>query len=197
MELIVAVYDDWGIGCCGTQPVALSADRKFFREQTRGAMVIVGRKTLGDFPGGKPLPNRVNVVLTRGTVDMDGVVICHSPEEAVELAMYLSAAPEGQQQLIDANIQIPNSISVADEWASDTESIPNNKQEFLDIVGDYGRALPGAMTYTQEWYDEFFINIQPVLDGDMTAEEYLEQIEPRMQGFLEQSIQQHEVSREN
>ena len=86
MELIVAVYDDWGIGCCGTQPVALSADRKFFREQTRGAMVIVGRKTLGDFPGGKPLPNRVNVVLTRGTVDMDGVVICHSPEEAVELA---------------------------------------------------------------------------------------------------------------
>ena len=86
MELIVAVYDDWGIGCCGTQPVALSADRKFFREQTRGAMVIVGRKTLGDFPGGKPLPNRVNVVLTRGSVDMEGVVICHSPEEAVELA---------------------------------------------------------------------------------------------------------------
>ena len=42
MELIVAVYDDWGIGCCGTQPVALSADRKFFREMTRGAMVIVG-----------------------------------------------------------------------------------------------------------------------------------------------------------
>ena len=86
MELIVAVYDDWGIGCCGTQPVALCADRKFFREQTRGAMVIVGRKTLGDFPGGKPLPNRVNVVLTRGSVDMEDVVICHSPEEAVELA---------------------------------------------------------------------------------------------------------------
>ena len=34
MEAIVAVYDDWGIGCCGTQPVALSVDRKFFREQT-------------------------------------------------------------------------------------------------------------------------------------------------------------------
>ena len=66
MELIVAVYDDWGIGCCGTQPVALSADRKFFRETTKGAMVIVGRKTLGDFPGGKPLPGRTNVVLSRG-----------------------------------------------------------------------------------------------------------------------------------
>ena len=86
MELIVAVYDDWGIGRDGTQPVALTADRKFFRETTKGAMVIVGRKTLGDFPGGKPLPNRVNVVITRGTVDMEGVEVCHSPEEALELA---------------------------------------------------------------------------------------------------------------
>ena len=86
MELIVAVYDDWGIGKDGTQPIALSADRKFFRETTRGAMVIVGRKTLADFPGGRPLPNRVNVVLTRQDAKIDDVVICHSPEEAVELA---------------------------------------------------------------------------------------------------------------
>ncbi len=86
MELIVAVYDDWGIGKDGTQPVALSADRKFFRETTKGAMVIVGRKTLADFPGGKPLPNRVNVVLTRQEADLEGVVTCHSPEEAVRLA---------------------------------------------------------------------------------------------------------------
>jgi len=86
MELIVAVYDDWGIGRNGTQPVALSADRKFFRETTKGAMVIVGRKTLADFPGGRPLPNRVNVVLTRQDIEIPDVVICHSPEEAVTLA---------------------------------------------------------------------------------------------------------------
>ena len=86
MELIVAVYDDWGIGKDGTQPIALSADRKFFRETTKGAMVIVGRKTLADFPGGRPLPNRVNVVLTRQDVEIPDVIICHSPEEAVALA---------------------------------------------------------------------------------------------------------------
>ena len=84
MELIVAVYDDWGIGAGGTQPVALSADRKFFRQTTKGACVIVGRKTLADFPGGKPLPNRVNVVISRGGVEMDGVTVCRSPEEAAE-----------------------------------------------------------------------------------------------------------------
>ena len=86
MELIVAVYDDWGIGCCGTQPIALSADRKFFREMTRGCMVIAGRKTIGDFPGQKPLPGRINVALTRQDLDLPGFTVCHSPEEAMELA---------------------------------------------------------------------------------------------------------------
>ena len=86
MELIVAVYDDWGIGKGGTQPVALSADRKFFRETTRGAMVIVGRRTIEDFPGQKPLPGRVNVALTRSGAEIPGFTVCKSPEEAAELA---------------------------------------------------------------------------------------------------------------
>lgn len=86
MELIVAVYDDWGIGKDGTQPVALSADRRFFRETTRGAMVIAGRKTVADFPGGKPLPGRVNAVLTRTVNEIPGFTVCRSAEEAAELA---------------------------------------------------------------------------------------------------------------
>lgn len=90
MELIVAVYDDWGIGAGGTQPIALSADRKFFRETTKGAMVIVGRRTVEDFPGKKPLPGRENVVLTRSMAKLPGFTVCHSPQEAAELA---AAAP--------------------------------------------------------------------------------------------------------
>ena len=86
MELIVAVYDDWGIGKDGTQPVALSADRKFFRQETKGAMVIVGRRTIEDFPGKQPLPGRVNVALTRKGGEIPGFTVCKSPEEAAELA---------------------------------------------------------------------------------------------------------------
>ena len=86
MELIVAVYDDWGIGADGTQPVALSADRKFFRETTRGAMVIAGRRTIADFPGQKPLPGRVNVAMTRSDIQIPGFTVVHSPEEAVAMA---------------------------------------------------------------------------------------------------------------
>ena len=86
MDLIVAVYDDWGIGKDGTQPIALSTDRKFFREMTRGAMVIAGRRTIADFPGQKPLPGRVNVAVTRSNVDIPGFTVCHSVEEAARLA---------------------------------------------------------------------------------------------------------------
>ena len=86
MELIVAVYDDWGIGKDGTQPVALSADRKFFRQATKDAMVIVGRRTIEDFPGKQPLPGRVNVALTRKGGEIPGFTVCKSPEEAAELA---------------------------------------------------------------------------------------------------------------
>ena len=86
MELIVAVYDDWGIGAGGTQPVALLADRKFFRETTRGCTVVAGRKTVMDFPEQKPLPGRVNVVLTRGNPQLPGFALCRSTEEVLELA---------------------------------------------------------------------------------------------------------------
>ena len=85
MELIVAVYDDWGIGCSGTQPVALSVDRKFFRETTRGATVIAGRKTVADFPGQKPLPGRKNIVLSRSGGEIPGFVLCDSPEKALQM----------------------------------------------------------------------------------------------------------------
>ena len=92
MELIVAVYDDWGIGRDGTQPVALSVDRKFFRETTKGAMVIAGRRTIADFPGQKPLPGRVNIALTTQNIEIPGFTVVHSPEEAVELAKTVERA---------------------------------------------------------------------------------------------------------
>lgn len=85
MKLIVAVYADWGIGKDGTQLVALSADRKFFRETTRGATVIVGRRTTEDFPGQKPLPGRKNIVLSRSGKEIPGFVLCDSPENAVKM----------------------------------------------------------------------------------------------------------------
>ena len=86
MELIVAVYDDWGIGKDGTQPIALSADRAFFRKTTRGATVIAGRRTVADFPGQKPLPGRENIVLSTKVTQMDGFTVCSCVEQVLALA---------------------------------------------------------------------------------------------------------------
>ena len=83
MEAIVAVYSDWGIGCCGTQPVVVPEDRKHFRSVTADSAVIVGRKTLADFPGGRPLKNRVNIVLTGQDIEIEGATVVHSAEEAI------------------------------------------------------------------------------------------------------------------
>ncbi len=86
MDAIVAVYSDWGIGDGGTQPVVLKADRRHFRSLTDGSAVIVGRKTLADFPGGKPLANRFNIVVSRQSINVDGALVVHSTGEALDAA---------------------------------------------------------------------------------------------------------------
>ena len=85
MDAIVAVYDDWGIGRDGDQPIALTADRKFFRRYTANSTVIVGRKTVGSFPGQQPLPKRRNIVLTRQELEIPGFERAASPEEATAM----------------------------------------------------------------------------------------------------------------
>lgn len=85
MEAIVAVYTDWGIGSDGTQPIVVPEDRRRFAEITRGSTLIVGSKTLLDFPDGKPLAGRRNIVLTRHESAVEGAEVVHTPEEAIEL----------------------------------------------------------------------------------------------------------------
>jgi multiple sugar transport system substrate-binding protein len=110
-----------------------------------------------------------------------------NPDAAVQLATYLSADPDAQQTLVDANVQIPNLIDMAEEWAGAADAKPANRQEFLDIVQDYGRAMPASFTYGAEWYDELWVNIQPVLDGKQTAADYLAEVQPKMQALLDES----------
>jgi multiple sugar transport system substrate-binding protein len=119
-----------------------------------------------------------------------GIAVSESTKNAdlaTELAIYLSADATAQQSLVDAGVQVPNLKDMAETWVGDTSLPPANKQEFLDIVNDYGRALPANTTYSAEWYDELFKNIQPVLDGQQTAADYLAEVQPRMQEFLDKA----------
>ena len=84
LSAIVAVCDDWGIGCEGDMVVSNRADMRHFVACTKGCPVIMGRKTLLSFPGGRPLKNRRNIVLTRDeSFAPEGVDVVHSIDEAL------------------------------------------------------------------------------------------------------------------
>ena len=65
MNVIVAVDQNWAIGRDGDQLAYLSEDLKRFKALTLGHPVILGRKTLSTFPGGRPLKGRRNLILSR------------------------------------------------------------------------------------------------------------------------------------
>ena len=89
MNLIVAVDRNWAIGKGGDQLVYLPADLKRFKALTTGHPVILGRKTLATFPGGRPLKGRRNLILSRNPD--------FTPEGAevfADLGALCAAAPE-------------------------------------------------------------------------------------------------------
>ena len=86
MYLIAAADKNWAIGKNGGLLYRLPQDMKFFRETTQGSVVVMGRKTLDSFPGGKPLKNRVNIVFTRNAdFEREGVITCGSADELMKI----------------------------------------------------------------------------------------------------------------
>ena len=88
MNAIVAVDQNWAIGKDGDQLCYISADLKRFKALTTGHPVILGRKTLTTFPGGRPLPGRRNLILSRDPAfTVEGAEVYH------DLDALLAAAP--------------------------------------------------------------------------------------------------------
>ncbi|MBE7101324.1 MAG: dihydrofolate reductase [Clostridiales bacterium] len=75
MYAIVHADKEWGIGKGNDMMFSLPKDMKFFRETTMGHTVVMGGNTLRSFPNQKPLKNRVNIVLSRGQVRDDCVIV--------------------------------------------------------------------------------------------------------------------------
>ncbi len=86
MKLMVAVDQNWAIGRDGALLKPIPADLKYFREKTMGHSVLLGRKTLATFPGGRPLPGRENFILSSAPgYAVEGAKVVSSIEEAVRL----------------------------------------------------------------------------------------------------------------
>ena len=86
MNLIVAVDKNWAIGYHNQMLISIPEDMRFFRDETKGKAVIMGRKTFETFQDGKPLKNRLNIVITTRDTDIKDAIVVHSIDEALEAA---------------------------------------------------------------------------------------------------------------
>ena len=92
MKLIVAVDREWGIGYRGELLATVKEDLAHFRELTVGKTIVYGSSTLRTFPYGRPLKNRINLILsTNPNFKPEGAVVLHSVEE---LIAYEKSHPE-------------------------------------------------------------------------------------------------------
>ena len=87
MNLIAAVDENWAIGLEGDQLCYIPEDLKRFQRLTTGHPVLLGRKTLATFPGGRPLKNRRNLILSADpSFSPEGAEVFRTLEAALEAA---------------------------------------------------------------------------------------------------------------
>lgn len=109
MNLIVAVDKNWAIGHNNQLLISIPEDMRFFRDETMDKVVIMGRNTLETFPGGRPLKNRLNIVITSKTnYEVKDAMVVHSVEEALEAVkdyksddVYVIGGASIYEQMID------------------------------------------------------------------------------------------------
>lgn len=142
MNLIVAVDSNWAIGNKNELLVSIPNDHKFFREETTGKVVVLGRKTLETFPQGMPLKNRTNIILsTNPDYQVKGATVVHSIDELLEEL----------KQYQEENIYIIGG-----------ESIYRQMLPYCDVA---------HVTKIEHVYeaDSFFPNLDEDLDWEITA----------------------------
>ena len=147
---MVAMAENFAIGRGGSVPWKYPSDMKFFQQKTTGHVIVMGSRTWDSLPR-KPLPNRLNVVLTRRSVDScpPGVLYVNNVQSVISLSKYLSKdlyiigggeIYDSFRNHIDQWVitEIPVDVEGADTFLSEEvrEDIHNNFQESSTQVLD-------------------------------------------------------------
>ena len=140
MTVIVCVDKNWAIGRENRLLFRISADLKHFRALTTGKTVVMGKNTLLSLPGGRPLPNRRNLVVSTTMAPREGVEIARSIEEAAALA--------GEDAVLMGGAQLPRCervlVTQVDAAAEGADAFFPN----LDAAPDWTAETVG------EWQEE-------------------------------------------
>ncbi len=162
MKLIAAVDNNWAIGRNGRLLVSIPEDMKFFREETYGKVVIMGRKTLESLKDRSGLMGRTNIVITS---NMDykpkDAAVCHSIEEALEEAskydsddVYVIGGGTIYEQMLDycneAHITKVDYEYDADTYCPNLDENPqwkiaasSDEKTYFDIVYEFVKYVKG------------------------------------------------------
>ena len=107
---------------------------------------------------------------------------------AYELAEFLSMNADAQTYNYEAGQAVPNIVDMAKTDYLAMDKAPANKQVFLDIIEDpeKGQFKPVYYTKNTTWYSYFNSEASKVWNGDMTAAEFVAQIQPKMQERLDE-----------
>ena len=134
MNIIVSVDKKWGIGNKGKLLVSIPRDKKLFREETTGKVIIMGHNTLLSLPGSQPLAGRENIVLSRdSSLSIKGATVLNSVDACMD---YLKK----------------NNIKDSDVFVIGGESVYNDFLPYCDIA---------HITYIDYEYeaDRHFLNL--------------------------------------
>jgi dihydrofolate reductase len=134
MNIIVAVDKKWGIGNKGKLLVSIPRDKKLFREETTGKVIIMGHNTLLSLPGAQPLAGRKNIVLSRDkSLSIKGATVLNSVDACID---YLKK----------------NNIKDSDVFVIGGESVYNDFLPYCDVA---------HITYIDYEYeaDRHFLNL--------------------------------------
>ena len=129
MKGIVAVDKNWGIGKNNDLLFSLPADMAYFREQTKGKVVVMGSKTLKSFPNAKPLKNRVNIVFHRGNEIFEG---CTVVKDLTELKQALSQYNSDDVFVIGGAIIYKMLLNYCDEFLITKVDADGDAQVFFE-----------------------------------------------------------------
>ncbi|MBT6032845.1 MAG: type 3 dihydrofolate reductase [Kordiimonadaceae bacterium] len=104
-SLIVAATENGVIGKDNDMPWKISSDLQYFKKITMNKPIIMGRKTFQSI--GKPLPGRVNIVITRDTnFVVDGVITAHSVDMALDVAKGMAGSKGLKEIMVIGGAQI-------------------------------------------------------------------------------------------
>ena len=164
VSAIVCVDSNWGIGSNGDLLIRIPEDMKHFKKLTTGNVVVMGRKTWESLPN-KPLPNRLNLIVTSKERTVDFMTAYINIEEALVRARMASKDPEdewfviGGGQLYKELLPICNKVYVTkvnhayqnvDTYFPNIDNIPEWEMESASEIKEYNDVEYQFYTYRKK-----------------------------------------------